>query len=90
MGRRLAGDGPGARREDQDTWAFRLQAGGWRRRKNGSLTHGRLRRWLWRRDSTHGLGPAEREWLVRANLFGSIALTILLWIVGGFVMGGFR
>jgi len=49
---------------------------------------GGLRYLIW--DSIHGFGPAEREWLVRASLFGSIALTIFLWIVGGFLMGGLR
>ena len=41
-------------------------------------------------DTGHGFGPAEREWLARANLAGSIVLTIVLWIVGGYLMGGLR
>ena len=49
---------------------------------------GGIRHLIW--DSGHGFGPAEREWLARANLVGSIALTILLWFVGGFLMGGLR
>ena len=49
---------------------------------------GGLRHLLW--DTGSGLGPAEREWLARANLVGSIVLTILLWFVGGWLMGGFR
>jgi succinate dehydrogenase cytochrome b subunit len=49
---------------------------------------GGVRHLIW--DSGHGLGLAEAEWLARANLVGSIALTILLWFVGGFLMGGLR
>jgi succinate dehydrogenase / fumarate reductase cytochrome b subunit len=49
---------------------------------------GGLRHLIW--DTGHGFGPAEREWLARANLAGSIVLTIVLWIVGGYLMGGFR
>src|SRR5713101_6457970 len=45
---------------------------------------GGLRHLIW--DTGHGLGPAEREWLVRANLVGSIVLTFVLWIVGGYLM----
>src|SRR5580700_1578534 len=49
---------------------------------------GGLRHLVW--DTGHGFGPAEREWLVRANVAGSIVLTIILWIVGGYLMGGLR
>ena len=49
---------------------------------------GGLRHLIW--DTGHGFAAAEREWLVRANLVGSIALTIVLWIVGGYLMGGLR
>jgi succinate dehydrogenase cytochrome b subunit len=49
---------------------------------------GGVRHLIW--DTGRGLGDAEREWLVRANLVGSIALTIILWIVGGYLMGGLR
>src|SRR5580693_4203764 len=49
---------------------------------------GGLRHLIW--DTGHGFGPAEREWLARANLAGSIVLTIVLWIVGGYLMGGLR
>ena len=31
---------------------------------------------------------AEREWLARANLFGSISLTMVLWIAGVLLVGG--
>jgi succinate dehydrogenase / fumarate reductase cytochrome b subunit len=49
---------------------------------------GGVRHLVW--DTGHGFGPAEREWLARANLAGSIVLTIVLWIVGGYLMGGLR
>ena len=49
---------------------------------------GGIRYLIW--DTGHGLGPSEREWLVRANLFGSITLTVLLWIVGYLTIGGTR
>jgi len=47
---------------------------------------GGLRHFVW--DTGHGFGPSEREWLVRANLAGSIVLTIVLWMIGYAVMGG--
>jgi succinate dehydrogenase / fumarate reductase cytochrome b subunit len=49
---------------------------------------GGLRYLIW--DTGHGFGPSEREWLVRATLFGSITLTIVLWIVGFLLLGGPR
>ena len=49
---------------------------------------GGVRHLIW--DTGHGFGAAEREWLVRANLIGSIALTVILWVVGGYLMGGLR
>jgi succinate dehydrogenase / fumarate reductase cytochrome b subunit len=49
---------------------------------------GGVRHLIW--DTGAGFGPAEREWLVRANLIGSIVLTIILWIIGGWLMGGLR
>jgi succinate dehydrogenase / fumarate reductase cytochrome b subunit len=49
---------------------------------------GGLRYLIW--DTGHGFGPSEREWMVRATLFGSITLTIVLWIVGYLVVGGPR
>lgn len=49
---------------------------------------GGVRHLIW--DTGVGFGPAEREWLARANLIGSIVLTIVLWIVGGWLMGGLR
>src|SRR6202047_3852198 len=47
---------------------------------------GGIRHLIW--DTGRGLGPAEREWLVAANLIGSIAITVLLWIFGLLAMGG--
>jgi succinate dehydrogenase / fumarate reductase, cytochrome b subunit len=49
---------------------------------------GGVRHLIW--DTGRGFGAAEREWLVRANLVGSITLTIILWVVGGYLMGGLR
>jgi succinate dehydrogenase / fumarate reductase cytochrome b subunit len=49
---------------------------------------GGLRHFVW--DTGHGFGPTEREWLARANLVGGIVLTVILWIVGGYLMGGLR
>jgi succinate dehydrogenase / fumarate reductase, cytochrome b subunit len=47
---------------------------------------GGMRYLIW--DTGRGFGADEREWLVRANLVGSITLTIILWVVGGYLMGG--
>ena len=47
-----------------------------------------LRYLIW--DTGRGFGPSEREWLVRATLFGSVTLTVVLWIVGYLVIGGSR
>jgi succinate dehydrogenase / fumarate reductase, cytochrome b subunit len=49
---------------------------------------GGVRHLIW--DTGRGFSAAEREWLVRANLVGSIALTIILWVVGGYLIGGLR
>src|SRR5215475_1666000 len=49
---------------------------------------GGLRHLIW--DTGHGFGPAEREWMARATLFGSITLTLLLWIFMYVVTGGLR
>ena len=49
---------------------------------------GGIRHLIW--DTGRGFGPSEREWLVAANLIGSIAITVLLWIVGLLAMGGPR
>jgi succinate dehydrogenase / fumarate reductase, cytochrome b subunit len=49
---------------------------------------GGVRHLIW--DVGRGFGPVEREWLAAANLVGSIALTVLLWIVALLAMGGAR
>jgi len=49
---------------------------------------GGIRHLIW--DTGHGFGPNEREWLARATLLGSITLTIMIWIVGYFFVGGPR
>ena len=41
-------------------------------------------------DTGHGFEPAEREVLTLATLIGSIALTLILWVVGYLAMGGPR
>jgi succinate dehydrogenase / fumarate reductase cytochrome b subunit len=46
---------------------------------------GGIRHLIW--DLGYGFDPAEREWLARANLIGSIALTILLCIFGYMFVG---
>jgi succinate dehydrogenase / fumarate reductase cytochrome b subunit len=47
---------------------------------------GGIRHLIW--DTGRGFGPNEREWLTAANLVGSIAITIILWIIGLFTIGG--
>ncbi|MBL8586482.1 MAG: succinate dehydrogenase, cytochrome b556 subunit, partial [Bradyrhizobiaceae bacterium] len=49
---------------------------------------GGVRHLIW--DTGRGFAPHEREWLARATLIGSISLTLLAWIIGGFLMGGLR
>ncbi len=49
---------------------------------------GGIRHLIW--DTLHGLEPAEREQLTVATLVGSVALTLLLWVVGYLAMGGPR
>lgn len=56
-----------------------------------SLIHhmlGGIRHLIW--DTIHGFEPSEREMLTLATLVGSIALTLILWVVGYLVMGGPR
>jgi len=48
---------------------------------------GGIRHLIW--DNIIGLEPGERDWLARATLFGSVALTVLLWILVYFT-GGLR
>jgi succinate dehydrogenase / fumarate reductase, cytochrome b subunit len=47
---------------------------------------GGVRHLIW--DTGRGFGPTEREWLVAANLIGSIAITLILWIFVLLTMGG--
>jgi len=49
---------------------------------------GGIRHLIW--DTGRGLGPGEREWLAAANLIGSIAITVVLWLFGLLAMGGTR
>ena len=49
---------------------------------------GGVRHLIW--DMGYGFGPAEREFMTRATIIGSIALTVLVWVVGFFSMGGMR
>src|SRR5262249_1917851 len=47
---------------------------------------GGVRHLIW--DTGRGLGPGEREWLARATFFGSVPLTIGLWVPGLLIVGG--
>ena len=70
-----------------ETWVGRLVLFGY----TWTLLHhmlGGIRHLIW--DTGRGLGPVEREWLVRATLLGSIGLTILLWVIGYVSLGGWR
>jgi succinate dehydrogenase / fumarate reductase cytochrome b subunit len=49
-------------------------------------TLGGIRHFIW--DLGYGFGPTEREWLARATLVGSVALTILVWVAVYVEMGG--
>ena len=49
---------------------------------------GGIRHLIW--DNIIGLEPGEREWLAGATLYGSIALTIVIWIVIYMFTGGLR
>ncbi len=40
---------------------------------------GGLRHFVW--DTGHGFALPTVEWLVRANLIGSVVLTILIWVI---------
>ena len=55
---------------------------------NWALLHhmlGGVRHLIW--DTGNGFGPSGREWLVRTTLFGSITLTVVLWVIGYLVLG---
>jgi succinate dehydrogenase / fumarate reductase, cytochrome b subunit len=45
---------------------------------------GGIRHFVW--DTGRGFGVEEREWLARATIFGSLALTAVIWGVALFVM----
>jgi succinate dehydrogenase / fumarate reductase cytochrome b subunit len=49
---------------------------------------GGIRHLIW--DTGRGFEPAERELLAVATIVGSIALTLLVWVVGYLAMGGPR
>jgi len=49
---------------------------------------GGIRHLIW--DTGRGFGPSEREWLAAANLIGSIAITVILWIIALLALGGSR
>ena len=69
------------------TWIGRLILFGY----TWALMHhmlGGIRHLIW--DIGCGFEPGEREWLAGATLVGSIALTVILWIVGFLFMGGPR
>ncbi len=67
------------------TWIGRLVLLGF---SWGLIHHafGGIRHLIW--DTGRGFEPNEREWLARATLFGSITFTVLVWAIGGFIMGG--
>jgi succinate dehydrogenase / fumarate reductase cytochrome b subunit len=46
-------------------------------------TLGGLRHFLW--DTGRGLEIKTVEWMARANLAGSIVITLLLWVIGYWV-----
>jgi succinate dehydrogenase / fumarate reductase cytochrome b subunit len=48
-------------------------------------TLGGIRHLIW--DVGYGYGAAEREWLARATVIGSVSLSILLWVVSYVMMG---
>ena len=41
---------------------------------------GGLRHFVW--DMGYGFGREAREWMAKATIFASVAVTILLWVVG--------
>jgi succinate dehydrogenase / fumarate reductase cytochrome b subunit len=69
------------------TWIGRLILFGY----SWALMHhmlGGIRHLIW--DTGRGFGPNEREWLALATLVGSIVLTIILWVIASFFIGGLR
>ena len=68
------------------TWIGRLVLFGY----TWALVHhmlGGVRHFIW--DLGYGFGSNEREWLARANLIGSIALTVVIWVIA-YAAGGAR
>jgi succinate dehydrogenase cytochrome b subunit len=51
-------------------------------------TLGGIRHLIW--DTLHGLEPTDREMLTITSLVGSVALTLIIWVVGYLAMGGPR
>ena len=49
---------------------------------------GGIRHLIW--DTLRGFEPSEREMLALATIVGSIALTLILWVIGYLAMGGSR
>jgi succinate dehydrogenase / fumarate reductase, cytochrome b subunit len=49
---------------------------------------GGIRHLIW--DVGYGFESHEREWLSVATLAGSVILTVLLWVLGYFIVGGAR
>jgi succinate dehydrogenase / fumarate reductase cytochrome b subunit len=49
---------------------------------------GGVRHLIW--DMGRGFGPADRELLTLATLVGSVGLTIIVWLIGYFALGGLR
>ena len=47
---------------------------------------GGIRHFVWHLG--YGLGPGDRDRLARANLIGSIVLTLVIWILGYWALGG--
>ncbi|HSI39102.1 MAG TPA: succinate dehydrogenase, cytochrome b556 subunit [Xanthobacteraceae bacterium] len=46
---------------------------------------GGVRHFIW--DTGNGFGPQAREWLARATIGGSVALTVLLWATVWLIKG---
>lgn len=85
-----AASGPGAYGTFQtvaSSWIGRLVLFGY----TWSLMHhmlGGIRHLIW--DNIIGFEEREREWLATATLYGSVALTIVIWILVYMFTGGLR
>jgi len=49
---------------------------------------GGIRHLIW--DTLRGFEPSEREMLALATIVGSVAFTLILWVIGYLAMGGSR